>query len=182
MQSLFLVSQSCPTLLQPHELQPTRLHCPWDSSGKRILQTVSFPSTEHLPNTGIKPVSPALAGRFLTTDSPGQCDPVQILLLFSHSVVSNSLATPLMQPTSLLCRWDFPGKKYWSGVAISVSREFSLTRGLNPCLLHWQAILYHCTTKEDRVHPKHLCITKTPEVSDMNPHLKTLAQKMLDSN
>ena len=26
--------QSCPTLLQPHRWQPTRLPCPWDSPGK----------------------------------------------------------------------------------------------------------------------------------------------------
>ena len=29
-----LVAQSCPTLLQPHGLQPTRLLCPWDSPSK----------------------------------------------------------------------------------------------------------------------------------------------------
>ena len=29
-----LVAQLCPTLLQPHGLQPTRLLCPWDSPGK----------------------------------------------------------------------------------------------------------------------------------------------------
>ena len=29
-----LVSKSCPTLLRPHRLQPTRLLCPWDFSGK----------------------------------------------------------------------------------------------------------------------------------------------------
>ena len=29
-----LVAQLCPTLLQPHGLQPARLLCPWDSPGK----------------------------------------------------------------------------------------------------------------------------------------------------
>ena len=29
-----LVTKSCPTLLWPHGLQPTRLPCPWDFSGK----------------------------------------------------------------------------------------------------------------------------------------------------
>ena len=29
-----LVPKSCPTLLQPHGLQPTRLLCPWDFPGK----------------------------------------------------------------------------------------------------------------------------------------------------
>ena len=30
----FLVAKSCPTLLWPHGLQPTRLLCPWDFPGK----------------------------------------------------------------------------------------------------------------------------------------------------
>ena len=30
-----LVAQLCPTLLWPHGLQPTRLFCPWNSSGKK---------------------------------------------------------------------------------------------------------------------------------------------------
>ena len=29
-----LVTKSCPTLLQSHELRPTRLLCPWDFQGK----------------------------------------------------------------------------------------------------------------------------------------------------
>ena len=36
-----LVTKSCPTLLQPHGLQPARLHCPWDFQA-RILQQVSI--------------------------------------------------------------------------------------------------------------------------------------------
>ena len=31
-----------------------------------------FPTPEDLPNPGIKPTSPALAGGFLTTEPPGQ--------------------------------------------------------------------------------------------------------------
>ena len=31
-----------------------------------------FPSPGHLPNPGIKPASPALAGRFFTTNPPGK--------------------------------------------------------------------------------------------------------------
>ena len=31
---MHMSAQSCPTLLQPHGLQPTRLLCPWDSPGK----------------------------------------------------------------------------------------------------------------------------------------------------
>ena len=50
-----LVAQSCPTLLQRHELYPTRLLCPWDSPGKNtgggchfLLQGI-FPTQESNP-------------------------------------------------------------------------------------------------------------------------------------
>ena len=39
----------------------------------RILEWVAiFPSPEDLPDPGIKPVSPALAGIFFTTEPPGK--------------------------------------------------------------------------------------------------------------
>ena len=34
--------------------------------------TLPFPSPEDLPDPGIKPTSPALAGRFFITESPGK--------------------------------------------------------------------------------------------------------------
>ena len=40
--------------LQPHGLQPVRLLCPWDSSGKNTGK-VPFPSPEDLPDPGIEP-------------------------------------------------------------------------------------------------------------------------------
>ena len=60
--------------LQPHGLQPTKFFCPWDSPGQ-ILQWLPFPSPGDLPGPGIKPtspVSPALVGRFFTTEPPGK--------------------------------------------------------------------------------------------------------------
>ena len=36
----------------------------------RILEGLPFPSPGHHPNSGIKPMSPALAGKFFTTEPP----------------------------------------------------------------------------------------------------------------
>ena len=67
-----LVTQSCPTLCNPMD---------WSLSGSSIhgiLQEESWsglPSLGNLPNPGIVPeslVSPALAGRFFTTEPPGK--------------------------------------------------------------------------------------------------------------
>ena len=60
--------QSCPTLCDPvYGLQPARLFCPWDSPGKNIGVGCHV-----LFHPGIDPVSllsPALAGRFFTTNT-----------------------------------------------------------------------------------------------------------------
>ena len=43
-----------------------RLFCPWDFPGKNNWSGLPFLSSEDLPDPGIKSVSPALAGRFLS--------------------------------------------------------------------------------------------------------------------
>ena len=46
--------------LQPHGLQSTRLFCPWDSPGKNIGVGCHSLLQGNLPDSGIKPRSPAL--------------------------------------------------------------------------------------------------------------------------
>ena len=60
--------------LQPHGLQPPSLLCQWDFPWQKYWSGLPFPSPGDLPDPGIKPtspVSPALAGRFFTTEPPG---------------------------------------------------------------------------------------------------------------
>ena len=60
---------------QPHGLQPTRLLCPWDFSRQVYWSGLPFPFPGELPDPGIEPkspVSPALSGRFFTTEPPGK--------------------------------------------------------------------------------------------------------------
>ena len=62
------VAQMCLTLCDPMDCSPP------GSSIYGILQAriVPFPSPGDLPNPGIKQTSPALAGRFFTTERPGK--------------------------------------------------------------------------------------------------------------
>ena len=62
-----LVAKLYPTLLQPHELQPTRLFCPWDSPGKNTGMSCHFHLQGIFSTQGSKPVSSALEERFFTT-------------------------------------------------------------------------------------------------------------------
>ena len=53
--------------------------------------------------------------------------------LFRCSVVSNSLQPDGLQPTRLLCPWDFPGQKTAVGCHFLLQGNFP-TQGSNPCL------------------------------------------------
>ena len=62
------VAVSCPTLCDPHRLQPARLLCPWDSPGKNTgAGCHSF-----LQGILLTQGSPAVAGRLFTTEPPGK--------------------------------------------------------------------------------------------------------------
>ena len=66
-----MLAQSCPVLCDP------MIYSPPDSSVHGIFQQeywsgLQFPSLGDLPNPGIKPVSPILAGRFFITEPPGK--------------------------------------------------------------------------------------------------------------
>ena len=62
-----------------------------------------------------------------------------ILLVLSHSVVSNSLQLLGLQLTWLLCPWNFPGKNTGVGRHFLLQGSNIPTQGSNPgllCLLH----------------------------------------------
>ena len=66
-----LVFKSCPTHLPPHGLLPVRLSVHGISQA-RILEWVAIFFSRDLPKPGIKPMSPALAGGFFTTEPTGK--------------------------------------------------------------------------------------------------------------
>ena len=61
-------SQLCPTL-QLHGLQPAKLLCSWNFSGKNT-RGLLFPPPGDYRDPGIKRASPVLVGRFFTSLSP----------------------------------------------------------------------------------------------------------------
>ena len=68
------------------------------------------PSSGDLPDPGIKPTSPASAGRFFITEPPEEPIYTPLLLLLSRSVVSDSVRPHGLQPAGLLCPWASLGK------------------------------------------------------------------------
>ena len=66
---MVLVAQSCPTLCDP-------IDCGLQGSyvdgilQQKYWSELPFPSPGNLPDPGIKPAFPALAGEFLTTEPP----------------------------------------------------------------------------------------------------------------
>ena len=68
---LCLVAQWCPTLCDPHGLQPSRLLCPWGFSRQEYWSELPCPPPRDLPTPGMEPTSlasPALqVGSFTTS-------------------------------------------------------------------------------------------------------------------
>ena len=65
----------------------------------------------------------------------------------SRSVVPDSLPSHGLQPTRLLCPWDFPGKDTGVGCHFLLQGIFP-TQGSNPGLLYCRQILYQLSYKE----------------------------------
>ena len=63
---------------------------------------------------------------------------ILLLLLFSHSVVSDSFATPWTLARQAPLSMGFPRQEYGSGLPFPSQGIFP-TQGSNPHLLHWQA-------------------------------------------
>ena len=65
-----------------------------------------------------------------------------LLLLLNCSVTSDSLRPHGLQPTRLLCPWDFPGNSPGLDCHFPLQGIFP-TQGLNPGLPHCRQTLYH---------------------------------------
>ena len=61
--------------------------CPWGFSRQEYLNSLPFPSPRDLPRSWVKLVSPALAGRFFTTNPPGK--PIKFILYESIQLPRN---------------------------------------------------------------------------------------------
>ena len=68
---LMLSHSLCPTLCDPMNCNPpgSSVH---GISQARVLDGLPFPSPGDFPDPGVKPTSPALTGRFFTTESLGK--------------------------------------------------------------------------------------------------------------
>ena len=82
--------------LPPHGLQPTRLLCSWDLPGKNTGVGLPFPPPGDLPDPGIEPASPELAGGFFSTETPGKPN------LFDKPLLSLKEVT-LQEPICFFC-------------------------------------------------------------------------------
>ena len=70
-------------------------------------------------------------------------------LLHRHSLVATSRSYSLLAVHGLLVEVT---SLVWNMCSVVVAHRLSCgifpDQGLNPCLLHWQATLYHCITRE----------------------------------
>ena len=111
-------------LLRPQGLQPARILCPWDFPGKKYWNGLPFPSPGDLPDPGIEPVSPTLAGRLFTTEPLGISNRQILLVSFLWRKQINTL----------------PSQKILANIP-SILVEFSNPK--SPCLHSEIALVYN---------------------------------------
>ena len=70
--SCCLVTKPCLTLLRPPWTIARQAPLSMGFPRKEYCSGLPFPSPGHLPDPGIEPTSPALAGGFFTTEPPGK--------------------------------------------------------------------------------------------------------------
>ena len=69
---LCLVTQLCPTLLDPTDCSPPRILCPRGFSRQEYWSGLPCPPSGNLPNPGTKPRSPALHAGSFPSEPPGK--------------------------------------------------------------------------------------------------------------
>ena len=109
-------------------------------SRQKYWSRLPFPPPGDLPDPGIKPaslVSPALAGRFFTTEPPGNPLGPSESESESRSVMSDSL-----QLHELYSPWTSPSQNTGVG-SLSLLQWIIPTQGSNPGLPHCGQTLYH---------------------------------------
>ena len=104
----------------------------------RVLEWAAISSPGVLPDPGIEPASPALAGRFLTASATwrvwfGTVSTMAMKGKWSHSVVS-FFATPWTVAYQASQSMGFSRQEYWGGVPFPLQRIFQgMNLGGLPC-------------------------------------------------
>ena len=119
-------------------LSPTRLLCPWDSSGKNTGVGCHFLPQRIFPTQGS---NPSLLNLLHWQLDSLPLRHLEVQYHNEHSRFSCVSLRPHGHPVKLLCPWDSPGKNTGVGCHALLQGIFP-TQGLKPGLLrflHWQA-------------------------------------------
>ena len=99
---MFMCAQSCPTLYNPKDYSlPDALSM--EFSRQEYWSGLPFPIPGNLPDPGIKPTSPALAGRFFTTAASAK----HKMFIVSLFIIAKKLETSLLMmfiKTEWICK------------------------------------------------------------------------------
>ena len=140
--------------LQPHRPWPARILGPWNFPGKNTgyWSDLPFPTPGDIPNPAIEPVSPALAGRFFTTELPEKpfmYIQAKIYILL-YSILTNGAM--LYKPFAPCCVPHPPPSLNtisWKHFLLRVQRAFSvLFLWLQSFILYECSVIYLVPLKE----------------------------------
>ena len=124
------VAQSCPTVCNPMgcRLPGSSVHGIFQA---RVLEWAAISLVSCI-------TSSCLSSAWVNSSLTIRCTPKW---KWSRSVVSSSLRPHRLQPTRLLCLWDFPGNSTGVDCHFFLQGIFP-TQGSNPGILHCRQMLY----------------------------------------
>ena len=99
------------------------------------LTSQSWESTDYVVYLRARPISPVCNESFIWHHEVAGQSSVCVCVL------SRALLFATLQPSRLLCPWNFSGKNTGAGCHFLLQGIF-LIQGSNPRLLHWRQILY----------------------------------------
>ena len=131
-----------------------------DLEEKKVDLGIFYQSYENQPVDQLKHhaelpmVFPSCFVHILSRQQSGSARPCSFFLFLFNTLSMHTcpvshvqlFATP-WSPARLLCQWNFPGKKYWSGLPFLLQRTFP-TQESNLCLLRLLCLFNHCATWE----------------------------------
>ena len=92
--NLYFIASVASDSLRSYRPYPASLICPWDSPGKNTRMGCHALLQGIFPDPGIKPVSPALAGRFFTTNATWRAQNLTICYtcfhIYKYSTITNN--------------------------------------------------------------------------------------------
>ena len=171
-----MCTQFCPTLCNPKDYSPPGYRGLFMKFPRQeYWSELPFPTPGDLPNSGIEPRSPALAGRFFTIGPPGKPELQWIKSKYLMTTQSSSLGS---RKVNLILRANLRFRAYKSEKE-GETKHMPIAQSSNSLTQHWQLLPSGLKACEHALQVSTFCLHSQSSfcwkvVTQSRPSTKTL--------